>query len=202
MTISHERALVSRAAMEDAYAIFVGALLLVAGLTLLASAGLITGGLAGIALLLSYVLPVQPGIALMVLSIPLYLLAGRGMGRVFIGKTIAATAALAAFSAFMPLVLHVDVLNKPIAAIVAGAMLGMGTLALARHGAGVGGFGALFLWLERHRGWNPGKVQICVDAAVFVASFMIVSPINLLWSALATVTGSMILVLWQRPGPP
>ena len=121
------------------------------------------------------------------------------MGTRFIVKTITASVCLSAFSMLTPLVVHVDVLSKPIAAIAAGAMLGMGTLALARHGAGVGGFGALFLWLERNYGLNPGKTQICVDAAVFAASCTIIHPIDLLWSALGTVTGSAILILWQRP---
>jgi uncharacterized membrane-anchored protein YitT (DUF2179 family) len=188
-----------REALEDAYAIFVSSLLIVGGLLLLSSAGLITGGLSGIALLLSYLMPIQPGIALILLSIPFYLFAGRGMGAGFLTKTIAASVCLSLFSALAPLALRVEVVSKPIAAIAAGAMLGMGTLSLARHGAGVGGFGALFLWLERHHGVNPGKIQICVDIVIFAVSCAIITPTDLLWSALTTVTGSLILILWQRP---
>lgn len=196
------RAAVPRAILEDAYGIFVGSLLLVAGLVLLGAGGMITGGLTGIALLLSYLLPIQPGVALIILSVPFFLFAGRLMGSGFMVRTIAASVCLLVFSALTPLALHVDVLSKPVAAIVAGAMLGIGTLALARHGAGVGGFGALFLWLERHHGLNPGKVQIGVDAAVFAASLAIIPPTELLWSAVSTLTGAAILILWQRPSKP
>ncbi len=67
-------------------------------------------------------------------------------------------------------------------------MLGMETLSLARHGAGVGGFGALFLWIERRHGVNPGKIQLGIDTVIFTASCAIIAPSDLLWSGLATLT--------------
>lgn len=193
------RAWLTRATLEDAYAIFVGSLLIVAGLALLSSARLITGGLSGIALLISYFVPIEAGILLMILSVPFFLLAGRAMGRSFLIKTVAASLCLSILSGLTPLAIHIDVLSKPIAALAAGAMLGMGTLSLARHGAGVGGFGALFLWIERRHGVNPGKIQLGIDTLIFTASCAIIAPADLLWSALATLTGSAILILWQRP---
>jgi len=194
-----DRAWSTRATFEDAYAIFVGSLLIVAGLALLSSARLITGGLSGIALLISYFVPVEAGILLMILSVPFFLLAGGAMGRGFLFKTVTASLCLSILSGLTPLAFHIDVLSKPIAALAAGAMLGMGTLSLARHGAGVGGFGALFLWIERRHGVNPGKIQLGIDAVIFTASCAIIAPSDLLWSALATLTGSAILILWQRP---
>lgn len=188
-----------RAALEDGYAIFVGSLLIVAALLLLASARLITGGLAGIALLLSYLLPVEPGVALMLLSVPFFLLAGHAMGTGFLLRTVLASLCLTVFSTLAPLVVHVVVLNKPVAAIAAGTMAGMGTLALARHGAGAGGFGVLFLWLERRRGINPGKLQMCVDTTIFAGSCLVIAPADILYSALSTITAATILILWQRP---
>lgn len=194
-----DRAWSTRATLEDAYAIFVGSLLIVAGLALLSSARLITGGLSGIALLISYFVPVEAGILLMILSAPFFLLAGRAMGRGFLVKTVTASLCLSILSGLTPLAFHIDVLSKPIAALAAGAMLGMGTLSLARHGAGVGGFGALFLWIERRHGVNPGKIQLGIDTVIFTASCAIIAPSDLLWSGLATLTGSAILILWQRP---
>ena len=194
-----DRAWSTRATLEDAYAIFVGSLLIVAGLALLSSARLITGGLSGIALLISYFVPVEAGILLMILSVPFFLLAGGAMGRGFLFKTVTASVCLSILSGLTPLAFHIDVLSKPIAALAAGAMLGMGTLSLARHGAGVGGFGALFLWIERRHGVNPGKIQLGIDTVIFTASCAIIAPSDLLWSALATLTGSAILILWQRP---
>lgn len=189
----------ARATLEDAYAIFVGSLLIVAGLALLSSARLITGGLSGIALLISYFVPIEAGILLMILSVPFFLFAGRAMGRSFLIKTVTASVCLSILSGLTPLAFQIDVLSKPIAALAAGAMLGMGTLSLARHGAGVGGFGALFLWIERRHGVNPGKIQLGIDTLIFTASCLVITPSDLLWSALATVTGSAILILWQRP---
>src|SRR3546814_18366442 len=75
----------------------------------------------------------------------------------------------------------------------------MGTLLLARHGGGVGGFCALFLWIERRHGLNPGKIQLSIDTLIVTASCAIIAPTDLLWSALTTLTGIVILILWQRP---
>lgn len=194
-----ERAWMPRAVLEDGYALFVGSLLIVAALLLLSSARLITGGLAGLALLLSYLLPVEPGTALMLLSIPFFLLGGHAMGTGFLLRTVIASLCLMVFSMLAPLAVQVIVLNKPVAAIAAGAMAGIGTLALARHGAGAGGLGLLFLWLERRHGLNPGKAQMYVDATVFAGSCLVIAPADLLYSALSTVIAATILILWQRP---
>src|SRR3546814_13951519 len=99
------------------------------------------------------------GVQTCALPISFFLLAGRAMGRSFLVKTVTASLCLSILSGLTPLAFHIDVLSKPIAALAAGAMLGMGTLSLARHGAGVGGFGALFLWIERRPGLNPGRTE-------------------------------------------
>src|SRR3546814_15477597 len=123
------------------------------------------------------------------------------MGRSFLVKTVTASLCLSILSGLTPLAFHIDVLSKPIAALAAGAMLGMGTLSLARHGAGVGGFGALFLLIERRHGLNPGKIQLSIDTLIFTASRANLPPTHLLWSALATLTGPATPILWHRPPP-
>src|SRR3546814_2437568 len=97
------RAWSTSATLEDAYAIFVGSLLFVAGLAMLSSARLITGGLSGIALLISYFVPIEAGILLMILSLPFFLLAGRAMGRSFLVKTVTASLCLSILSGLTPL---------------------------------------------------------------------------------------------------
>ena len=56
--------------LEDAYAIFIGCTLLIVGLVFLKAAGLVTGGIAGVALLLSYLIPLPAGVLFTLVNIP------------------------------------------------------------------------------------------------------------------------------------
>ena len=90
--------------------------------------------------------------------------------------------------------------NPAVAAVAGGTLLGMGTLALARHGAGVGGVGVVTLWLQNARGWNAGRTQIAIDALVLAAAGIYLRPDRLLWSAVSALMMASVVYLWHRPG--
>lgn len=185
---------------EDAYAIFIGCTLVVTGLVFLQSGGLVTGGVAGLALLLSYRLHVAPGALFMLLNLPFFLLAARRMGRPFLVKTLAVSIGVALLSSFARRAFRIVDIHPGAAAIVGGTLIGMGTLAVARHAAGVGGIGILVLWLNKHRGWNAGRTQLAIDAGIIALSAL-VSPIWLIgWSALSALAISGVLIISHRPG--
>ncbi len=75
--------------IEDVYALVVGCILLTLGLVFLKAAGLVTGGIAGIALLVSYLVPLPPGLLFTIINIPFFAFAYRAMGPAFMWKTIA-----------------------------------------------------------------------------------------------------------------
>src|SRR5690606_30637308 len=75
---------------EDAVAIFTGVLLISVGVAFFASAGLLTGGTAGLAFLLHYATGVGFGKIFFALNLPFYWLALRKLGRAFTFKTFAA----------------------------------------------------------------------------------------------------------------
>lgn len=56
------------------------------------------------------------------------------------------------------------------------------------------------LWLQRTRGWNAGRTQIAIDLAILAASFAVVAPVQVAWSALSAAAISGILIAWHRPG--
>ena len=65
---------------EDVYALSLGCILVVLGLSFLRAAGLATGGIAGIALLVSYAVPLPVGVLFMLLNLPFFVFAQRAMG--------------------------------------------------------------------------------------------------------------------------
>jgi uncharacterized membrane-anchored protein YitT (DUF2179 family) len=186
--------------IEDIYALIVGCVLLTLGLVFLKAAGLVTGGIAGVALLVSYIVPLPPGLLFTIINIPFFVFAYRAMGADFMWKTIAVNAGIAALSVAMNLGLQIAHISPLFAAIVGGTVIGMGILSLARHGAGVGGTGVLTLWLYKRYGINAGLAQMGFDAVILLASLSVISPIYLAWSAVSALAISGILIAWHRPG--
>lgn len=186
--------------IEDLYALVVGCILLTLGLVFLKAAGLVTGGIAGIALLVSYVVPLPPGLLFTIINIPFFLFAYRALGPGFMWKSMAVNAGIAALSVAMNLGLQIQHISPLFAAIVGGTVIGMGVLSLARHGAGVGGTGVLTLWLFKRYGINAGLSQIGFDVVILLASLSVIAPSRLAWSAVSAIAISGILIAWHRPG--
>ncbi|PZO78045.1 MAG: hypothetical protein DI632_07520 [Sphingomonas hengshuiensis] len=170
------------------------------GLALLHAAGLVTGGIAGVALLASYLVPLPTGVLFTLINIPFFLFARRAMGSRFMWRTIAVNGGIALFSTLARYGLRIVEVHPAFAAIAGGTVIGMGILALARHDAGVGGTGVVTLWLQRTRGWNAGRTQVAIDLAILAASFAVVAPAQVAWSALSAAAISGILIAWHRPG--
>jgi uncharacterized membrane-anchored protein YitT (DUF2179 family) len=185
---------------EDAYALVIGCVLLVLGLIFLKAAGLVTGGVAGIALLLSYLVPLPAGVLFTLINIPFFLFAHKVMGGRFALKSMLVNLGIASFSALSRVSISVVGVHPAFAALVGGTVIGLGILVLARHQAGVGGTGVITLWLQRTRGWNAGRTQIALDVLILAAAIPVVSGRQLAWSALSAVAISLILIAWHRPG--
>lgn len=155
---------------EDAYAILTGCFFTLFGLMWLKSAGLVTGGMAGLSLLISYLTPLPPGVLFALLNMPFFLLANRTMGRAAMIKAIAANLLISVFAVGAPLAFRLEEVNALFAALFGGTLIGAGILLLARHQVGLGGLGILALALERSRGWNAGRTQLVGDALILSAA--------------------------------
>jgi uncharacterized membrane-anchored protein YitT (DUF2179 family) len=185
---------------EDIYALCVGSTLLVLGLFLLKTAGLVTGGAAGLALLISYASGWAVGVVFTVINVPLLVLTARLLGFNFVIKTIAVNIGVLGMSSILPGVATLSYIHPAFAAIAGGCVAGMGALALARHGAGTSGSGAIILWLYQSRGLNAGKSQIAMDTLVLLASFFVLSPQQVGWSLVSVAAIAGIMFAWHRPG--
>lgn len=185
---------------EDAYALLTGITLVVLGLVFLRAAGLVTGGIAGLALLVSYLVPLPVGLLFTLLNLPFFWFARRAMGTRFMVRTMIVSGGIAALGTITRYAIAIDTIHPLFAAVVGGSLIGLGGLILARHHAGVGGTGVISLWLQQHRGWNAGRTQIAIDAAILLVSLSIVPADRILWSALSAAAISGILIAWHRPG--
>lgn len=185
---------------EDGYAIAIGCAFIAMGIMLLKQANLVTGGIAGIALLMSYIVHWSPATLFTVINIPFFLLAAKVMGRAFGLKTVLTSIAIMILGLLMPLAMQVSKISPLFAALFGGSIIGFGILAVARHGAGVGGVGVVALILQKSRGWNAGRTQMACDAMILAASLPILTLDRLGLSILSAAAMNAVLVVNHRPG--
>lgn len=109
------------------------------GLAMLRAAGLVTGGIAGVALLVSYLVPLPTGVLFTLINIPFFLFARAAMGSRFMWRTIAVNGGIALFSTMARYGFRIVEVHPAFAAVAGGTVIGMGILALARHDAASAG---------------------------------------------------------------
>lgn len=185
---------------DDVYGIAVGILFVVMGVLLLQAAGLITGGVAGISLLVSYTTDLSVGVLFMLINLPFFLFGYLFMGARFTIKSLIGSVAIMLLLKLMPGGLVIGHIHPMVAALGGGTFCGMGILALARHGAGVGGTGIVTLWLQKKYGINAGRTQVAIDAVILLAALSIVQPDLVGWSSLSAIAMSSMVMAWHRPG--
>lgn len=186
--------------LDDAQAIVTAAAFVSLGLAFLASHRLLTGGTAGVALLLTRVTPLSFGQLFALLNLPFFWLGVRQLGWRFTAKTFAAIGLVSLASDHMGAVLGLERIHPLYAAVMGGFLVGAGLLMLFRHRASLGGVNILSIWLQERHGWRAGLFQMAVDAAIVVASVFVVTPATLALSVLGAVALNVVLAVNHRPG--
>lgn len=136
--------------IDDIAGLAVGALVISFGLFLLKAGGLVTGGTAGLSLLLGYVLPIPFGVIFVVVNLPFFALAARGKGWPFVGRSLASIGLVSLLTSLHASAIGVGHLElHPVYAVLLGNVLcGVGLLILFRHNSSLGGFTVVALVVQ------------------------------------------------------
>ncbi|MFC7340152.1 YitT family protein [Saccharopolyspora griseoalba] len=185
---------------EDALGLLSGTFVVSLGLYLLQGSQLVTGGTAGLSLLLSYGLPVPFWLVFLLVNLPFMALAARQKGWDFTLRTLVSIALVSAFSP-----LHAQLFGElhlePLYGAIAGNLLaGIGLLIVFRHGSSLGGFNVIALIAQERFGWRAGLVQMGMDVVVVLCSMAVTTATGVLLSALGAVVLNGVLALNHRPG--
>jgi uncharacterized membrane-anchored protein YitT (DUF2179 family) len=186
--------------LDDAQAIVTAAAFVSLGLAFLKAQRLLTGGTAGVALLLARVTPLTFGQLFALLNLPFFWLGVRQLGWRFTVKTFAAIGLVSLASDHMGEVLGLERIHPLYAAVMGGFLIGAGLLMLFRHRASLGGVNILSIWLQERHGWRAGLFQMAVDASIVVAGFFLVPPATLALSVVGAVALNVVLAVNHRPG--
>jgi uncharacterized membrane-anchored protein YitT (DUF2179 family) len=186
--------------VEDVLGLVTGTLVVSFGLVLLTASAAVTGGTAGLALLVSYATALPFGVLFFTVNIPFFALALWKKGWNFTLRTVIAVGLVSAFSALHPLGITIARLDPVYGVLFGNLLIGVGLLIVFRHNASLGGFNILALLLQERLGWRAGYVQMVLDVAVVLGALTVVSPLNVALSAVGAVVLNLVLALNHRPG--
>ncbi|MDL2220737.1 YitT family protein [Eubacteriales bacterium OttesenSCG-928-N14] len=140
--------------------------------TFVIPAGLLSGGVTGIALLINYITPVSMSIIIICINIPLFLLGFKMLGHRFMLKTLFG---LGFFSLFLEVTNFIDItIQDPlVAAIFGGALSGVGSGMTLYRNSSMGGTDIISTILNKRLSVPIGSVSMSINALVLAAGALL-----------------------------
>ncbi|MCR2827588.1 YitT family protein, partial [Microbacterium sp. zg.Y909] len=170
------------------------------GLYLLNASHAVTGGTAGLSLLLGFASEVPFWVLFAVINLPFAVLAVWKKGWDFTVRTIVAIALVSGFSVVHETFFVVGELNPVYGTLAGNLMAGIGLLIVFRHGGSLGGFNIVALVVQDATGIRAGWTLMVFDVLVVLAALFVVPWPNVLMSAAGAVLLNLVLALNHRPG--
>lgn len=180
--------------------IVTGTFLAALGLHLLKAVGAVTGGTAGLALLIDQISDVPFWLVFTFVNLPFVVLALWKKGIRFTVLTAVCVGGVAGLSVVNAGWLPVAGLQSVYAVIGGNLLIGVGVLILFRHGASVGGVNVIAIVLQERTGFRAGWTQMIFDVLIVLGAFLVVPWPLVLLSAVGAVVLSLVLALNHRPG--
>tara|TARA_R110002072_G_scaffold203079_1_gene361056 strand:- start:940 stop:1569 length:630 start_codon:yes stop_codon:yes gene_type:complete len=189
---------------EDVMAMLLGTFFVALGVTFYTHAVLLTGSTAGLALLLSYMTSSVTGwgfgVYFFAINLPFYYLAVKRMGWSFTLRTFAAIGLVSLFSELTQSWVQFDSVPSIYAALMGGALMGIGMLMLFRHRTSLGGINILALYLQDKHGFRAGYVQLAIDGVILLIALTQLPLDRVGYSVLGALTLNLIIALNHKPG--
>ncbi|WP_312094549.1 YitT family protein [Niallia sp.] len=168
------------------------------GLYLLKGSSIVTGGTAGLALSVSYLLPISFSILFTLINIPFYILAYFKMGKKFTFSTILAVSLVTLFSYLLPIILPRIAFYPLLGSIIGGFIIGIGTIILFMNGSSLGGAQILSITLQKQFNWNMGKTNFIFDTIVILIGLYSVGLIRGLYSIVSVFIISFMMSTFKE----
>lgn len=185
---------------EDVLGMLTGTFAASFGLYLLNASEAVTGGTAGLSLLLGFATGWPFWVLFAVINVPFAVLAVWKRGWEFTLRTVIAIGLVSGFSVVHENLFQIASLNPVYGALAGNLMAGIGLLIVFRHGGSLGGFNVIALIVQDATGFRAGWTLMIFDLAVVVAALLVVPLPNVLLSALGAVLLNLVLALNHRPG--
>lgn len=185
---------------ENIAGLITGMFLASLGLFFLHSSHAVTGGTAGLGLLLSYATGLPVALLFPLVNVPFFALGVWKKGWKFTLRTIVCVTIVGFAADSHGLFFHFNDLNPVYGTIAGNLLAGVGLLVLFRHGASLGGINVLALILQERMGWNAGLVQMCFDILLVLSSFFVAGLHTMLISAMGVIIMNIVIAFNHKPG--
>jgi uncharacterized membrane-anchored protein YitT (DUF2179 family) len=183
---------------EDVQGLLVASVEAALGIHLLRAAGLVTGGTAGLALILAYLTGWPFGLVFFVINIPFFALAYWARGMAFCLKSLATVSLVSVLAEALKPLLEIGQIHPGAAAVLFGVTAGVGLLGLFRHSGSLGGVSIVALILQDRYGIRAGITQIVHDLVLFAAAALILPLDRVLWSLLGALVLNLVIAFNHR----
>ncbi|MDC8832204.1 YitT family protein [Alteromonas gilva] len=184
---------------EDVFALLCAGLFIAFGIFLFQSQELMVGGAAGLALLTTYIAPLDFGLLFFLINLPFYYLAWRHISKRFMINTFISVTTVSLFSEWVPHFVDISRIDPIFAAVFGGILIGVGMLIMFRHSSSLGGLGILAFYLQSRFNIRAGTFQLAVDTCILSLSFLYIDAELVLISILAAFCLNMVISLNHRP---
>ncbi|RLQ95208.1 YitT family protein [Falsibacillus albus] len=161
---------------------------------------LLDGGMIGIGLIIHYIFHIQPGLSVIVLSIPLYIIAWFSFRPLFFNSLHGMLLSSFLIDFFYPISFWVK-LPIIFSSILGGIFVGLGIGLLLRAEAASGGIDLLAQMVGKTKGWNVGIIIFALDSLIIITGALVIGKDAFLFSLLAITTiGFFTSVLSLKEG--
>ena len=190
-----------RHALKDYLQIAVGTLVAACGVALFSNPARLTGGgVTGIGTIIYYTLGIDPGVSMLCINIPLFLLGMRFFGsryglKVFVGAVALSlwTTLIGNLTGYRGVLDYSDSTNVLISAVCYGVLMGGGIGIVMRAGSNTGGTDILAQIVAKYTPFNLGSIEFCMNACVVLAGSFFFGIRNAIFAFIAMyISGQMI----------
>ena len=157
---------------------------------------IITGGTAGLALLLHYITPFTIGSLIALINLPLLVLGSRYLGKMFAIRTVITIVLISLFIDFLAQIIKLEpfILDTILSSIFGGIFIGLGLALVIKGNSSAGGSTIIAKIISSKTEIKPAQVILVIDTIIILSALFILDDrAKILWSVISIcITSKMI----------
>ena len=157
---------------------------------------IITGGTAGLALLLHYITPLTIGSLIALINLPLLILGSKYLGKMFAIRTVITIILISLFVDFLSQIIKLEpfIIDTILSSIFGGIFIGLGLALVIKGNSSAGGSTIIARIISSKTEIKPAQVILVIDTIIILSAlFILEDRAKILWSVISIyITSKMI----------
>ena len=157
---------------------------------------LITGGTAGLSLLLHYITSYSVGMIMIAVNIPLLIIGAKYLGKMFAIRTIITIIVVSLFIDFFAEIVMLEpiIIDKILASIFGGISIGIGLALVIKGNSSAGGSTIVARIVASKTEIKPGQVILVIDSLIIFSALLVFNDTaQVLWSIISIYITSKVI---------